>query len=145
MVTEKLVSIKAVKQAIVKLQSQGDRLSNRNIRRVLGGGSPNDIQSILQQIEDAEGAGVNLPIEIPENIQSAILSGINTLVTEVTSGLQKQVQRIKAEHTEALDELEQALLSNANLRTEFDKLLDYNKLGETMTKADLIENVYLKT
>jgi len=125
---EKLVSVKSVKQAIAKLQSQGDRPSNRNIRRILGGGSPNDIHSILQQISDAEGAGVDLLTILPENFQNLILSEINSLVADVTANVQGQLKQISAERLEALDELEQALQSNSNLRIDLEKLLDNYKI-----------------
>jgi len=128
MAAEKLVSVRSVKQAIVKLQSQGDRPSNRNIRRVLGGGSPNDIQSILQQISDSESAGVDLLTVLPEEFQNVMLNGINCLITEVTSNIQGQLQQIRAERAEVLDELEQSLQSNSDMKSEFDKLSDSYKL-----------------
>ena len=134
MATEKRVTLKSVKQAMTKLQSRGDRPSNRNIRNILGGGSPNEIQAILQDIEKAEGAGVNLPTDLPNALQGAILKEVYTLISDATKGLQEQVQKTQAEQMDALDELEQAQEYIEDLRTRLDRSTDDFKSEQQHSK-----------
>ncbi len=124
----KLVSVKTVKEAIAKLREQGDRPSNRKIRQILGGGSPNEIQAILKQIDEAEGVGVALSVELPDSLQSAILDGINTLISEATAELRNQVNATQIGQTEALDELEQAQTQLTNLKAQLEQYSDKLKV-----------------
>lgn len=132
---EKLVTVKTVQQAVAKLQSQGERPSNRRIRHILGGGSPNEIQAILRQIEEAEGAGVSLPIELPGSLQSSLLTSINSMITAATAGLMKRVEDAIAGQTDALDELEQAQEQLEKLRAQLDHSLDQLKFEQQRTKG----------
>lgn len=126
-ITQKLVTLKTVQQAIETIKAQGEKPSNRNLRRALGGGSPNEIQAIVRQIQDSKAAGVELVTELPANVQNSLLTGLHSIVKDVTCGLQIQVQDARDGQTEALAELEIALAHIDELKDQLNQSIDQGK------------------
>jgi chromosome segregation ATPase len=102
-----LVTLKSVQEAIKTLEDREERVSQRNIRRLLGGGSPNLINRYFREIQEAD-AGSGILTEVPEWLQALLIDEINTLTRAATEKLTADLDAARQETSDAVADLEKA-------------------------------------
>jgi len=112
---EKRVTRQSVLTAIKELEAQGEKVSQRKIRALLGGGSPNEIIQIIREIESEKETGVIPPSELSDTISRAILGEIAGHLKDATRGLRFQVDQARHREAEAVSELSQAIAKMAEM------------------------------
>ena len=121
---EKRVTLQTVQEAVDTLESQGERVSQRKIRSFLGGGSPNEINRFLKQIEAADSAGIGLPSELPPTLMKSLLTEITKLVMTSTEALRAEVAKGQSRESEALEDLTQSEQRVETLEKELKETID---------------------
>ena len=119
---EKLVTIKTVQDAIKTLEDRGDRVSQRNIRQLLGGGSPNLINKYFREIQAADESGTEILTEIPEKLAATIVNEINTLTRAATEKLTGELGAAQQETSDTVADLEEAQKRIEDLAKEMEAL-----------------------
>ena len=121
---EKLVTLQAVQNAINTLKSKDEKITQRKIRNILGGGSPNAINQLLKQIEAADSAGIWLPAELPTTITQSILNEITNLVFKATEALRSEVKKAQSRESEAIEDFEKSELRADALEKQLQEVMD---------------------
>lgn len=130
---EKRVTRQSVLTAIEELGSHGEKVSQRKIRALLGGGSPNEINQIIREIESEKETGVIPPSELSDTISRAILNEIAGQLKEASRGLRAQVDQARHREAEAVSELSQAIAKTA----EMDRQLGEANMAIELARQEL--------
>ncbi len=144
---DRLVTIKTVQDAIAQIENNGDTVTQRKIRMALGGGSPNEINQIYREIEEANSIGIDLPRDLPPTLASTLMKEINNRVLESAGTLQEEVARARREMADAIDDLtrseEQRSRLDLKLTEARNQAEDYRQKAEkeSAVNAEQIENL----
>lgn len=137
---EKLVSLKAVQDAINTLEARGDRVSQRKVREVMGGGSPNLINQYFREIQAGAEAGVKVATDLPAGLSRALISEINAQVQAATESLASKLDSAVREASDAIEDLEAAQSEIQALKAALEDLQQQQRV-EAAEAARIIERL----
>lgn len=100
------ISLEQVQQAIKQLREQGERVSRRNVRAIIGGGM-STVHRLMGMVEEQESLQGNVSAEgISGTFVNALRLEIANHVKAATESHQLKVSLLKAREQEALEALE---------------------------------------
>jgi len=109
----------AVAEAVTKIEAEGGRVSVRSVRASLGGGSPNQINSLLKPYRTAKANRLKT-ISIDARLSKAITEFVEKAVAEATAELESQLREAEQDNELLANEVRELGEGNATLKSKLD-------------------------
>lgn len=120
----KLVTFESVSEAAEALQSSEQRASVRNVVNYLGGGSPNQVLSFLQDWKAGRPTITDSAFEIPEEALSGIRNAMTQAASKAAKGAEERASELEENQVELQSEISEIKRVSDDQREQIAELVD---------------------